>query len=579
MSEICATPTTSRKTTASKPDTSNSNSGSSFIVKEESHSRDAIARLPIVEMTADRIVEYQWPEGSTEYFFLQEQITEFLGIKSFKRKYPDFFRRQLSVEERIFLKDHGLIGTLQSDLGLTALRSDDVMELMANEYPTKYAEYLTAVENRQQAAYTHKVSAGYQQPTIDKSKMGEFIRKTIKSVSEYNQQINQERKEERRASMDLQTYIMHYPVGLGKENRQLVSNIRKGRVRTRRGRFPVALYPWQYQDWYMKYTSEELKYFPINTVLYGPVVTDPNKLPPLLTAAEESDSDSDSALSDDDAASCCSSKSRERSASPRKEGDGPSAAKRPRRSRHNNAPSESSSSDSSSSDSEVDGPPPAPVLMKELGRGQLNATCKVCGGTRLYNKQKEPEELVHCSDCERSSHPSCLELTAEMVDVIKSYPWQCSDCKTCITCGNAHEEDKMMFCDKCDRGYHTFCVGLKSIPIGKWVCRLCAQCAQCGKSESLETTLLHYSCVILCETLFVVLRNNNNNFEFRTVIDNLTRVMLFASPGATTPVPNGNDQEAASQQWQHETIKISLNGDTLRRHQLFCQNCYKQRRK
>jgi len=84
----------------------------------------------------------------------------------------------------------------------------------------------------------------------------------------------------------------------------------------------------------------------------------------------------------------------------------------------------------------------------------------------------------------------------------------------------------MMFCDKCDRGYHTFCVGLATIPTGKWVCRLCAQCAQCG---------------------------------------------------ATTPVPD-SDPISSSVQWQHETIKISLNGDILRRHQLFCQECYRIRR-
>ena len=55
-----------------------------------------------------------------------------MGSKSFKRKYPDFFRRALDVEERIYLKDCGVIDSLQNDLGLTALKSEDVMELMAN---------------------------------------------------------------------------------------------------------------------------------------------------------------------------------------------------------------------------------------------------------------------------------------------------------------------------------------------------------------------------------------------------------------------------------------------------------------
>lgn len=30
-----------------------------------------------------------------------------------------------------------------------------------------------------------------------------------------------------------------------------------------------------------------------------------------------------------------------------------------------------------------------------------------------------------------------------------------------------------MFCDRCDRGYHTFCVGLKAIPTGRWKCTSC----------------------------------------------------------------------------------------------------------
>ena len=29
------------------------------------------------------------------------------------------------------------------------------------------------------------------------------------------------------------------------------------------------------------------------------------------------------------------------------------------------------------------------------------------------------------------------------------------------------DEDKMLFCDLCDRGYHIYCVGLPAIPQGK----------------------------------------------------------------------------------------------------------------
>jgi len=30
-----------------------------------------------------------------------------------------------------------------------------------------------------------------------------------------------------------------------------------------------------------------------------------------------------------------------------------------------------------------------------------------------------------------------------------------------------------MFCDRCDRGYHTYCAGLEAIPDGSWQCSAC----------------------------------------------------------------------------------------------------------
>lgn len=66
-------------------------------------------------------------------------------------------------------------------------------------------------------------------------------------------------------------------------------------------------------------------------------------------------------------------------------------------------------------------------------------------------------------------HPSCLDMSQELVGVIQTYRWQCMECKTCTVCQQPHHEDEMMFCDKCDRGYHTFCVGMDSIPTGEWM--------------------------------------------------------------------------------------------------------------
>src|SRR5690349_419956 len=116
--------------------------------------------------------------------------------------------------------------------------------------------------------------------------MADAVKKAMKAVTEYNRQLNQERREERRVCIDLQSYIIHQPLGLGLTNKTL------RRKRRRVGKYPIALYPNQYQDWYLNYSAEELKYFPLNTVLYGPI-SDANSLPPILQSSAASNSDSD----------------------------------------------------------------------------------------------------------------------------------------------------------------------------------------------------------------------------------------------------------------------------------------------
>jgi hypothetical protein len=57
-----------------------------------------MSNLGAVEhVTADKLFEYRWPlEGrNSEYYFLQEQVSEYLGVKSFKRRYPNIYRYEL----------------------------------------------------------------------------------------------------------------------------------------------------------------------------------------------------------------------------------------------------------------------------------------------------------------------------------------------------------------------------------------------------------------------------------------------------------------------------------------------------
>lgn len=433
------------------------------------------------DFPAENLFEYQWPQDRGEFYFLQEQISDFLGIKSFKRKYPDLARRAVDMDEKQFLRDRGVASETQCDLGLTALRSDDVMELMSKDYPGKYREYIQVLQEKEQRSINEK-HREYQSVSVDKSKMADFAKKAVQSAAEYNAHLNQERKEERRACFDLQTHTIHFPVGTMKPKHE----------QPKMGHYPVALLPGQFQDYYQQYTPEELKYLPVNTVLYGPLQELNSTSQQHASDGSHSDSD-DSSMSED---SCSSSQGTH-------DGSGGSS-------------SGSENNHKSISSPEKTAPLPEPPYTPKV---KPNAVCKVCksGGSKI--RDGKVEELVHCSECDNSGHPSCMDLTADVVDILKTYPWQCMDCKTCIHCRDPYDEDKMLFCDKCDRGYHTFCVGLKNLPQGKWVCTRCGICYICGSNQ----------------------------------------------PGP----------ESSKAQWQYDYVKTE--GDSNRRQLVVCQPCFKKK--
>lgn len=107
-------------------------------------------------MSADKLHVYRWPTGEphAELHVLQEQICDYLSLKSFKRKYPgkffekkelererifvvDIYRRIVDLNEREYLKSQNVVTETQCDLGLTALKLDEVLELMSTDYPEK----------------------------------------------------------------------------------------------------------------------------------------------------------------------------------------------------------------------------------------------------------------------------------------------------------------------------------------------------------------------------------------------------------------------------------------------------------
>ncbi|XP_027194249.2 double PHD fingers d4 [Dermatophagoides pteronyssinus] len=118
--------------------------------------------------------------------------------------------------------------------------------------------------------------------------------------------------------------------------------------------------------------------------------------------------------------------------------------------------------------------------------------CDFCLGDSNENKKtQEAEDLVSCSDCGRSAHPSCLQFTPTMILSVKKYRWQCIECKSCGICGTSDNDDQLLFCDDCDRGYHMYCLKppLTEPPEGSWSCQICIEEYHMPKSTT-ATSLL-----------------------------------------------------------------------------------------
>ncbi|XP_071834739.1 uncharacterized protein [Apostichopus japonicus] len=418
--------------------------------------------------TVEKLFEYQWPQDHGEFFFVQEQISEYLGVTSFKRKYPALERRLIAVEERRFLKDKGVVTEEQVTLGLTALKADEVYDVMQKDFPDKYSDYARLIQQRQREAVKNQHKE-YGTPAVDSAKMKNYIKKAVRQAAEYNASLMREKREERQYYLDLQTMLIHCP------NTKMKKLTKE---QSKPGPYPVAVIPGQFQNYYKSYTPEELKYLPVNTAIYGPMATQKQSdiAPSVPPGSEVSSDDEDLSLAtieppfDHERITPGFFKDQMQSVLPTPPRETPMISLQP-------APMVS-----------LAPPPPVTQVLSQLLQQKAiippkhiqyvpkdipDAICGLCLKDRDCNRKGEPEELVHCSQCDNSGHPSCLEMSAALVCAIKTYPWQCMECKTCTLCGDPTHEDKMMFCDECDRGYHTFCVGLTELPTGLWACASC----------------------------------------------------------------------------------------------------------
>lgn len=101
----------------------------------------------------------------------------YLGIKSFKRKYPELARRQIDMEERNWLQEKGLVSERMCDLGITAVCASDILDIMYMDFYDKYEEYkdymrqkrLREIETKQKAFGLNVSTAGRNLHARDRS--------------------------------------------------------------------------------------------------------------------------------------------------------------------------------------------------------------------------------------------------------------------------------------------------------------------------------------------------------------------------------------------------------------------------
>lgn len=101
--------------------------------------------------------------------------------------------------------------------------------------------------------------------------------------------------------------------------------------------------------------------------------------------------------------------------------------------------------------------------------------CSFCMDKEKTEEDGELEELICCVECGRSGHPSCLQFSRKLTEKVKTLRWQCIECKKCSICAEVTRPDSMLFCDFCDRGFHTDCCKppLQKPPKGTWSCCIC----------------------------------------------------------------------------------------------------------
>lgn len=317
----------------------------------------------------------------------------------------------------------------------------------------------------------------------ESDRLKEQMRRAMLSASDFNSQLQKEKREERNFFFDIQTFRVQKPgIPFNDQLNKMTQTTSKI------GAYPVSILSGQYHNYFKAYTPEQLKYLPINTVLKNPPVPNstlyndwlPAKedMPYLMEHYEKQQLEEEAQKAElVESAAARPILLSHPSTNIMSASHVPAVSHSPvprdilppqgtLRITAQAAPTAAQSAASLSST-----PTKPNYLMRQAS---TTKSCQVCQSTG------PSDQMITCSSCSRSSHQICLQLNSSLVSwqCIREYRWQCMDCKICSTCNQPHDEDKMMFCDRCDRGFHTYCVNMSDVPSGSWLCRPCKEIAQ-----------------------------------------------------------------------------------------------------
>jgi hypothetical protein len=363
---------------------------------------------------SSHIFEYRWPldDRDSPTYILQEQIAEYLEIRGFSRRYPDLSRRPVEVEEREFLVELGIVTETQSNLGLVALQSFEVYQLMFEDYPHKFSHYMEVLEQRYFMELVGNMKAEKQRLAKQQSERNIGLSKEMcMNTAKFNKKIGDIRKK-RKCMYDYQTKIYHTfrrkvpELSLTGDHHYLVS---------RRNMYPAVILPGQHRTCISTY-AESLHLFPIGTVTDVstplPVVKGESVIEkPPVSLKTKACIDNITEIGTNSGSTPYSSVS---------------------------IPA-SYTQDSSITEEEEYA---RRSVLDKIQRVE-SASCSICRKGKAANSVGIAEELIECSKCHCKNHPSCLGIGSTCISSIKSYPWECNDCKLCWICKSTENEDQV----------------------------------------------------------------------------------------------------------------------------------------